>query len=112
MSAGEPGAEETAALSSLRPGEGFVVAAIKVGREIGRRLADMGLTEGAEGRVVRRGAFGGPMQLRIGGYDLLLRRAEAAGVEVRPTEARDAGGRGWRWRGRRWRRGRRGPGGA
>lgn len=90
-------AEDTVALSSLRPRDGFVVVGVKVGREIGRRLADMGLTEGTDGRVVRRGAFGGPMQLRIGEYDLLLRRDEAAGVEVRRIGDREEGGRRWRW---------------
>ncbi len=69
-------------LSSLGSKDRFVITTIRVGREIGRRLADMGFTEGTEGVVVRRGGFGGPMQVRIFEYDLLLRREEAAKVEV------------------------------
>lgn len=69
-------------LSSLGSKDRFVINAVRVGREVGRRLADMGFTEGTEGVVVRRGGFGGPMQVRIFEYDLLLRREEAAKVEV------------------------------
>jgi Fe2+ transport system protein FeoA len=69
-------------LSQLHPQDRFVVMAVLTGKEVGRRLADMGLTAGTEGKVVRRGVFGGPMQVRLHGYDLLLRREEAALIEV------------------------------
>jgi ferrous iron transport protein A len=42
----------------------------------------MGFTAGAEGAVIRRGFMRGPMQVRIRGYDILIRRFEAAGIEV------------------------------
>lgn len=69
-------------LSMLLPHDHFVIHSIKVGQEVGRRLADMGFTEGTPGVVVRRGAMGGPMQVRLRGYDLLIRKDEAAEVEV------------------------------
>lgn len=72
-------------LSSLRSRDRFVINAVRVGREVGRRLADMGFAEGTEGVVIRRGGFGGPIQVRIFDYDLLLRREEAARVEVSLT---------------------------
>lgn len=50
--------------------------------EIGERLMEMGLTPGAFVQVLRRGAFGDPLQLRIRGYRLSLRRAEARTIEV------------------------------
>ena len=87
-------------LSSLRPRDHFVIRSVNVGREVGRRLADMGFTDGTEGVVVRRGGFGGPMQVRLRGYDLLIRKDEAARVEVDLVE-RVHGGRGRRG-GRRW----------
>ena len=67
----------------------FKVEGLRQGREVGRRLADMGFTEGAECSVVRRGFFRGPIQVRVRGYDLLLRRSEADAIEVRaaPAEA-------------------------
>lgn len=85
--------DTSVSLADVRPRDSFVVVAVRVGKEVGRRLADMGLTEGAEGRVIRRGAFGGPMQLRIGEYDLLLRRDEARGVEVNISGTERGGGR-------------------
>lgn len=86
-------------LSNLHPRDRFVIRTVSIGREIGRRLADMGFTEGTEGMVVRRGGFGGPMQVTIRGYDLLLRREEAAKVVVDLLESGQHGaGRG---RGRR-----------
>lgn len=69
-------------LSLLRPRDHFVIKTVRVGQEVGRRLADMGFTEGTDGVVVRRGGFGGPMQIRIRAYDLLLRKEEAANIEV------------------------------
>jgi Fe2+ transport system protein FeoA len=61
----------------------FKIVKVTLGREIGKRLADMGFTEGAEGIVVRGGFMHGPMQVRIRGYDILIRRSEAAAIEVK-----------------------------
>ncbi len=69
-------------LSELRPGASFRVGKVLVGGEIGKRLADMGFTEGAEGELVRSAFMRGPVQIRIRGYDLLVRRSEARLIEV------------------------------
>jgi Fe2+ transport system protein FeoA len=75
-------------------GASFRVVRVMTGKEVGKRLADMGFTEGAEGAVVRGGFLRGPFQIRIRGYDLLIRRSEAAEIEVEPigdwSAARDA----------------------
>ncbi|MFQ3546900.1 MAG: FeoA family protein [Termitinemataceae bacterium] len=71
-------------LSDAPPGASFKVVRVLAGREVGKRLADMGFTEGAEGAVVRTSLFRGPLQVRIRGYDVLIRRSEAAGIEVEP----------------------------
>jgi len=89
-------------LSSLRPRDHFLIRSVKVGREVGRRLADMGFSDGTEGVVVRRGGFGGPMQVRIHGYDLLIRKDEAARVEVDLVSSSHSGrgrrgGHRWFW---------------
>ncbi|OHD18107.1 MAG: hypothetical protein A2Y38_09900 [Spirochaetes bacterium GWB1_59_5] len=75
-------AETGILLSALMPRDSFIIRSVRVGREVGRRLADMGFTEGTDGVVVRRGGFGGPMQVCIRGYDLLIRKDEAARIEV------------------------------
>jgi ferrous iron transport protein A len=75
-------------LSEAEIGEQFKVRRVRLEREVGRRLADMGFVEGAEGRVVRREFFGGPIEVNIFGSQILLRRAEAHGIEI------DGGARG------------------
>ena len=72
-------------LSDAPSGASFKVVKVALGKEVGKRLADMGFTAGTEGAVVREGFFGGPLQIRIRGYDILIRRFEAAGIEVEPV---------------------------
>jgi ferrous iron transport protein A len=72
-------------LSDAPKGASFSVVKVMLGKEVGKRLADMGFTAGAEGAVVRTGFFWGPVQIRIRGYDILIRRFEAAGIEVEPV---------------------------
>jgi Fe2+ transport system protein FeoA len=43
---------------------------------------EMGLVPGVTVTVVRIAPFGDPIQIRLRGYDLALRRTEAAGVMV------------------------------
>jgi ferrous iron transport protein A len=73
-------------LSEVPAGASFRVVKVALGKEVGKRLADMGFTEGASGEVVRSGIFQGPIQVRIRGYDILIRRYEAAGIEVAAAE--------------------------
>jgi Fe2+ transport system protein FeoA len=49
---------------------------------IGQRLMEMGLVEGATLEVIRFAPLGDPMEIRVGGYRLLLRKADAAAIEV------------------------------
>ncbi|MDR2803252.1 MAG: ferrous iron transport protein A [Treponema sp.] len=69
-------------LSDAPAGASFKVKQVNLSKEVGKRLADMGFTEGAEGAIVRQGFFHGPLQIRILGYDVLIRRFEASGIEV------------------------------
>jgi ferrous iron transport protein A len=72
-------------LSKVPDGASFTVVKVALGKEVGKRLADMGFTEGTAGAVVRKGFFHGPLQVRIRGYDILIRRYEASGIEVEPV---------------------------
>jgi ferrous iron transport protein A len=71
-------------LSEMPAGASFQVVKVALDKEVGKRLADMGFTQGADGAVVRSGFFRGPIQVRIRGYDILIRRYEAGGIEVAP----------------------------
>jgi ferrous iron transport protein A len=77
-------------LSDVPRGASFKVVKVTLRREVGKRLADMGFTENTEGVLIRSGFFRGPLQVRIRGYDILIRRYEAAGIEIMPMENRSA----------------------
>lgn len=70
------------ALSEMRPGERGKV--IKVGGKGGihRRLLDMGLVSGTEVIVQRVAPLGDPVEVRVKGYNLSLRKEEAASVQI------------------------------
>jgi Fe2+ transport system protein FeoA len=69
-------------LSELVPGQWFRVLNIVSGGEIGKRFVDLGFVSGAEGKVIRSTFLGGPMQIKLGNYNLVMRRHEAQLVEV------------------------------
>ena len=69
-------------LSELRPKERGRV--VKVGGEGGihRRLLDMGLVSGSEVEVERVAPLGDPIEIKIRGYHLSLRKEEAINIQV------------------------------
>ena len=69
-------------IADLKNGEHFIVRRVRVGREIGKRLADMGFVKGASGQFIRQGILGDPLQVKICHYDISLRRQEASGIEI------------------------------
>ena len=70
-------------LDDLRAGEEVVIEEVTAAGEIGERLMEMGMTPGATVEVIRRAPFGDPLQVRLRGYLLALRRAQARAVQVR-----------------------------
>lgn len=92
-----PSAKEEAAAKPLAVGDeltleklpigatGHIVAVLGEGR-IRRRIFDMGLTPGCEVFVRKRAPLGDPIELTLRGYELSLRKNEAAIVEVRVSE--------------------------
>jgi ferrous iron transport protein A len=69
-------------IGDLKAGDRFVVKGVDLGRETGKRLADMGFTHGVEGQVIRKALFGDPLQVSILGYQVSIRKNEALGVSV------------------------------
>ena len=47
-----------------------------------RRIMDMGLTKGAEVAVRKVAPLGDPLELPVRGYELSIRKSEAALIEV------------------------------
>lgn len=73
-------------LNLLKKGQTAII--LKVGGQgaIKRRMMDMGLVKGAEIKMVRVAPFGDPMEFNIKGYNLSLRKNEAAEILVKPVE--------------------------
>ena len=69
-------------ISDLPVGAEFTVRRVRSGREVGKRLVDMGFTEGATGQVLRKAFLRGPLQVAIRGYGVIIRRSEAEMIEV------------------------------
>ena len=69
-------------LSEFNIGESGKVSAVSGEGKIRRRLFDMGVTPGAELTMRKRAPLGDPIEITIRGYELTLRKAEAACVEV------------------------------
>ena len=63
---------------------GSTVRVTKVGGEgaLKRRIMDMGITKGVEITVRKLAPLGDPMELTVRGYELSLRKADAAMIEV------------------------------
>ena len=47
-----------------------------------RRIMDMGITKGTEIYVRKTAPFGDPIEIHVRGYELSLRKADAAMIEV------------------------------
>jgi Fe2+ transport system protein FeoA len=73
--AGEP-------LSTLPLGQKARVLSFDLPPEQHQRLLEMGLTVGAQFEVVRFAPLGDPIDIKVRGYHLSLRKKEASGVRV------------------------------
>jgi ferrous iron transport protein A len=69
-------------LADLPFGQVATIVSIDCDRRMSRRLMEMGLLPGTPVRVVRVAPLGDPLELRVRGYSLSLRRAEAAKITV------------------------------
>ena len=73
-------------LSRLVTGETAHITGIHAPDDIRQRLQAMGLRTGREAQVIRCTRLG-PMQIRIGSIDLIMRRCDAARVEIAACDA-------------------------
>ena len=72
-------------LEDFVPGEKGVIVSVSGEGRIRRRLFDMGVTPGAEVVMRKKAPLGDPIEVTLRGYELTLRKTEAACVmtEVR-----------------------------
>ncbi len=69
-------------LAALHPGQEATVVAVHAEEALHHRLAAMGFRAGKALRLMRRGAFLGPLHVRIGSTDVIIRRRDARQIEV------------------------------
>lgn len=69
-------------LSQLRKGQRAIIRDLDGEAELVQRLLELGLTDGEEVEVLRFAPLGDPIEIRIRGYHLSLRRHEAESVLV------------------------------
>ncbi|MDR3710489.1 MAG: ferrous iron transport protein A [Capsulimonadaceae bacterium] len=82
-------------ICQLKPGQKGTVVRLDGESGLRQHLLEMGFTKGTEVEFVRQAPLGDPVDLRLRGYRLSLRRNEASVVIVRPlpteTITRDEG---------------------
>ena len=69
-------------LDTLRPGERGRVTGVGGEGDTIRRLMDLGLIRGTTVEVVRTAPLGDPIEVRLRGFMLTLRRSEAEHITV------------------------------
>ncbi len=69
-------------LRHMEKGQSGVIAAVKAGGELGRRIRDMGLVPGARIAIQGRAPLKDPVAIRVNDFTLTLRNNEADHIEV------------------------------
>ncbi len=74
--------EKKKTLAGLSIGETAVVKEVRGESPITKRLMEMGIIPGVSIEVIKTAPFGSPIQVRLRGYNLAIRRNEAEFVEI------------------------------
>ena len=69
-------------LRDVKVGESCTVARLTGTGALKRRIMDMGLTKGTRVHVRKVAPLGDPLELTVRGYELSIRKDEAASIEV------------------------------
>jgi len=72
-------------LTQVPPGQKVTVAEIKLPPENRPRLMEMGLLVGTPVELVRFAPLGDPVEIKVRGYNLTIRKHEADQIYVRPN---------------------------
>lgn len=70
-------------LKDLKPGQSGVIESIGQKGPIRRRLMDMGVTPGVKVEVIKVAPLGDPIEIKIRGYELSLRKDEAQNIVLK-----------------------------
>lgn len=73
-------------LNTLKPGQSARILTVGGQGALRQHFLDMGVIPGAEVTTIKFAPMGDPMELRIHGYELTLRLADAEQIEIEPIE--------------------------
>ena len=73
-------------LSELAIGQRGIIEEVETEEQFRWRLQALGFRIGREVRLIRQALFGGPLQVRIGSVNVMLRRHDAAFIHLRAME--------------------------
>ncbi|UCG24259.1 MAG: ferrous iron transport protein A [Chloroflexota bacterium] len=82
---------EAIPLSRLEPGQRAAIVRIGGNGQVRRRYLEMGFVRGEEVSVERVAPLGDPVEYRVKGYHLSLRRADAENIIVNLLDQEDNG---------------------
>ena len=70
-------------LDKLNPGSDAIIKSVNCSELLLRKhILDMGLTPGTEVTMIKAAPMGDPLEIRLRGYELTLRKADAAKIEL------------------------------
>ena len=72
-------------IADLSPGDVACVSNIDASTSAMQRLLEMGLTPGTEIEFIGTALLGDPIEIRLRGYRLSLRKSEAALIQIEPA---------------------------
>jgi ferrous iron transport protein A len=75
----------TADLNSLAPGASAIIVDLAVDEHLHRRLKALGFQTGEEISMIRKAWLSGPLHVRIGNTELIVRRSDAQAIKIRQT---------------------------
>jgi len=73
---------EIATLRSVPVGSSVRVISVNGNTRITKRLMEMGVIPGVSLKVVKTAPFGDPIEVKVRGYSLAMRKNEAESIEV------------------------------
>jgi ferrous iron transport protein A len=69
-------------IATLVPGDTAIIVSIHAEEALHLRLLALGFRTGKQVELIRKASFSGPLQVRVGTTDVMLRRAEAEKIKV------------------------------
>jgi ferrous iron transport protein A len=71
-------------LDALKPGQTAIIDRIHAEQALSQRLSALGFRAGKQLEVIRQAAFNGPLHVRIGSTDVIIRLQDAKAIHLHP----------------------------